>query len=171
MAEEPKEVKNDQEQEVKNNHEKTAPLTSTVPDVEPVPRLPVDDERVRPQTVPLSAPWRLLLQIGEENPTTVGIEVRDRILLGRGDPLASFYPDLDLTPYGGQTGGVSRHHATIMQDDESKALYLEDLNSTNGTRINGFALEPKRRYRLRDGDELEFGRLRVVVRFVRTPYK
>lgn len=163
MADEPKDEKNDQE--------KTAPLTSALPDVEPVPRLPSDDERLRPQTVPLAAPWRLLLQIGGENQTTVGIEVRDRITMGRGDPLASFYPDLDLTPYGGQTGGVSRHHATITQDDENKALYLEDLNSTNGTRINGFALEPRRRYRLRDGDELEFGRLKVVVRFVRTPYK
>jgi len=59
----------------------------------------------------------------------------------------------------------------IIQDDASKALYIEDLNSTNGTRINGFSLEPKRRYRLRDGDEVEIGRVKIVLRFVRSPYK
>jgi pSer/pThr/pTyr-binding forkhead associated (FHA) protein len=113
----------------------------------------------------------LLMQIGGENQTTVGIEVKGRIVLGRGDPVANYYPDLDLSPYGGQEGGVSRRHAAIVQDDENKALYLEDLGSTNGTRINGFSLEPRRRYRLRDGDELEFGRVQMILRFVRSPYQ
>lgn len=125
-----------------------------------------------PVPVPrLSTPWRLLMQIGGENQTTVGLEVRDKIVIGRSDPVASFYPDLDLSPYGGQKKGVSRRHATIIQDDEQKALFLEDLNSTNGTRINGFSLEPRRRYRLRDGDELEFGKVQMVLRFVRSPYQ
>jgi pSer/pThr/pTyr-binding forkhead associated (FHA) protein len=135
------------------------------------PLMPDGEQGTRVQTARLAAPWRLLLQIGGENQTTVGIEVRDRVTLGRGDPVASFYPDLDLSPYGGQEGGVSRRHAAIIQDEENKALYLEDLNSTNGTRINGFSLEPRRRYRLRDGDELEFGRVRMILRFVRSPYK
>jgi hypothetical protein len=135
-------------------------------------RLPMPEERTsRPQTGRLTAPWRLLLQIGGQNQTTVGIEVKDRIVLGRSDPVGNFYPDLDLSPYGGQEGGVSRRHAVIVQDDDNQAIYLEDLNSTNGTRINGFSLEPHRRYRLRDGDELEFGRVRVTLRFVRSPYQ
>jgi hypothetical protein len=113
----------------------------------------------------------LLLQIGGENQTTVGLEVRERVLLGRADPISNFYPGLDLTPYGGQDGGVSRRHAAIIQDGDSQALYLEDLNSTNGTHINGFSLEPRRRYRLRDGDEIELGRVHMVLRFVRSPYK
>lgn len=124
----------------------------------------------RPQTGRLTAPWRLLMQIGGQNQTTVGIEVKDRIILGRSDPVGNFYPDLDLTPYGGQEGGVSRRHAVIIQDHENQTLYLEDLNSTNGTRINGFTLESRRRYRLRDGDEIEIGRLQIVLRFVRSPY-
>lgn len=119
----------------------------------------------------LSTPWRLLMQIGGQTQTTVGLEVRDKIIIGRSDPVANFYPDLDLSPYGGQERGVSRRHATIIQDDEHKALFLEDLNSTNGTRINGFSLEPRRRYRLRDGDELEFGQVQMVLRFVRSPYQ
>lgn len=124
-------------------------------------------EREKPQTSVLAPPWRLLMQIGGENQTTVGMEVSDRITIGRADPPAEFYPDLDLTPYRGQEHGVSRRHAAITLGEE--ALYIEDLNSTNGTRINGFELEAGQTYRLRDGDELELGRVRIVVRFVRSP--
>jgi pSer/pThr/pTyr-binding forkhead associated (FHA) protein len=147
------------------------PKTSLLDDRVVRPVMPVEEEKTRAQSLRLAAPWRLLLQIGGQNQTTVGIEVKDRIILGRGDPVSSFYPDLDLSPYGGQEGGVSRRHAAIIQDDDNKALYIEDLNSTNGTRINGFSLEPRRRYRLRDGDELEFGQVQMVLRFVRSPYK
>jgi hypothetical protein len=146
---------------------KTLPLSEVLQR----PRMPLEERAPRPQTARLAPPWRLLLQIGGQNQTTVGIEVKERIVLGRSDPVANFYPDLDLSPYGGQEGGVSRRHATIIQDDGTKALYIEDMNSTNGTRINGFSLEPRRRYRLRDSDELEFGGVRMVLRFVRSPYK
>ncbi len=134
-------------------------------------RPPAPAEQPRPpQTAHLAGSWRLLLQIGSQNQTTVGVEVRDKIVIGRGDPVANFYPDLDLTPYGGQEGGVSRRHAAVIRDDETQALYLEDLGSTNGTRINGFLLEPRRRYRLCDGDEIELGRVRVTLRFARSPF-
>jgi pSer/pThr/pTyr-binding forkhead associated (FHA) protein len=154
-----------------NGNESVKRETSLLDDQLPRPVMPEGDPGSRIQTARLAAPWRLLLQIGGENQTTVGIEVRDRIVLGRGDPVASFYPDLDLSPYGGQEGGVSRRHAAIIQDEENKALYVEDLDSTNGTRINGFSLEPRRRYRLRDGDELELGHVHMILRFVRSPYK
>lgn len=151
--------------------ERNPAQTSMLPDLPLRPFMPPDDRRTRPQTGRLASSWRLLLQIGDQNQTTVGLEVRERVLLGRSDPISNFYPGLDLTPYGGQDGGVSRRHAAIVQDGNSQALYLEDMNSTNGTRINGFSLEPRRRYRLRDGDEIELGRVRMVLRFVRSPYK
>ncbi len=121
-----------------------------------------------PKTGILAPPWRLLLHLGGDHHTTIGLEVRQHVVIGRRDPLAGFTPDLDLTPYGGKEHGVSRRHAVIVQDEA--ALYVKDLNTTNGTRINGFQLEPERLYRLRDGDELELGRLRMIVRFVRAPY-
>ncbi len=120
-----------------------------------------------PKTGLLALPWRLLLHLGGDRQTTVGLEVRDHVVIGRRDPLAGFFPDLDLTAYGGKEYGVSRRHAVITQDET--ALYIKDLSTTNGTRLNGFQLEPERLYRLRDGDELELGRLRMVVRFVRAP--
>jgi pSer/pThr/pTyr-binding forkhead associated (FHA) protein len=125
-------------------------------------------ERDVPRTGLLSPPWRLLMQIGGDRQTTVGMEIADSIVIGRSDPQIDFHPELDLTPYGGQESGVSRRHVMITKG--GKALYIKDLGSTNGTRINGFQLEADQLYRLRDGDELELGRVHITVRFVRSPY-
>jgi len=146
--------------------------TSLLGDTRSSQAMPADEKgRRRQQSARLAPPWRLLFQIGRDTQTSIGIEVKDRIIIGRADPVAGFYPDLDLSPYGGQEAGVSRRHAVIVQDQSTKALYLEDLNSTNGTWINGFSLEPRRRYRLRDGDEVELGRVQILLRFVRSPYR
>jgi pSer/pThr/pTyr-binding forkhead associated (FHA) protein len=45
-------------------------------------------------------------------------------------------------------------------------LFIRDLGSTNGTRLNGALLSPEQPVRLRDGDELELGQFRTVVRFI-----
>lgn len=145
-------------------YEPTKPNTDVLH--QPTPSQPMPDRGPRPQTG-LLTPWRMLLQIGSENTTTVGLQVTERILVGRGDDTTDHMPDLDLASYGGLQNGVSRAHAVITQQEGT--LFIEDLGSTNGTRINGFQLVPKQSYRLRDGDELEFGRIRVVVRFVRSP--
>lgn len=70
--------------------------------------------------------------------------------------------DVDFSPYGADTQGMSRQHAAFVYENE--ILYIQDLGSTNGTRINGFTIQPNRNYRLRNGDELEFGSFRVMVR-------
>lgn len=131
---------------------------------------PPAEHRSSAKTGRLPAPWRLLVQIGESNQTTVGLEVKGEVILGRADPMANQRPDLDLTPYGGQETGVSRRHIAISRDDEKRVLFVEDLNSTNGTRLNGFWLDAGRRYRLRDGDRLELGDLTITLRFARSPY-
>lgn len=130
----------------------------------PQPGTPMPDRGPRPQDGG-TPPWRLLLQMENESRSTVGVPISHRINVGRADSKGN-EPDLDLTPYGAVQNGVSRLHATIIYEDET--LYIEDLGSTNGTRINGYQLTPNRRYRLRDGDELEFGRVRATLRLVRS---
>ena len=69
-----------------------------------------------------------------------GLEVpidRDRFVIGRGI-------DADLA--------VER---------EGSGFTLQDLGSTNGTRVNG---RRETRARLRDGDEIELGRLQLRLR-------
>lgn len=84
-------------------------------------------------------------------------------MLGRATDKGDSDIDFDLTPHGAYHFGVSRRHATISLIDGF--LYIEDLGSTNGTRINGFQLTPHQQYRLRDGDEVEFARMRVLIEF------
>ena len=49
---------------------------------------------------------------------------------------------------------VSRFHAKFIMQGEQ--VYLTDLNSTNGTRINGRALNVRDRELLTDGDRILF---------------
>lgn len=112
----------------------------------------------------LSEDWHVVMSIDEQKHQKV-VELQDRIIVGRSvenesDPDGV---DLDLGPYGAYQYGVSRHHAVISL--RKGYLYLEDLGSTNGTRINGFQLTAHQKYRLRDSDEIEFSRLRTTIRF------
>jgi len=65
---------------------------------------------------------------------------------------------------------VSGHHTLIIVGDGSRALLLQDLNSTNGTRING---QDVRNAPLKHGDAIHIGRcvLRVHDDTVHTPTK
>src|SRR5206468_327484 len=48
---------------------------------------------------------------------------------------------------------VSKRHCRILLGP--KAAAVEDLGSVNGTSVNGEAVEPGKRVRLKDGDELD----------------
>ena len=75
--------------------------------------------------------------------------------IGRSDVASSHYPNIDLAPVGGFEKGVSRSHAVLHRSDN--ALALVDMNSANGTQVNGQRLTPNQPRILRDGDELRFG--------------
>src|ERR1700692_2627708 len=59
---------------------------------------------------------------------------KDTIVIGREDAVSNIFPDVDLTPHGGEEGGVSRLHARIFV--ENGQYMLEDENSTNFTFLN-----------------------------------
>lgn len=109
----------------------------------------------------------LVLQIGAAaRARTLVIPLQERLVLGRGGAEEDTAPYLDLSSYDAGAQGVSRHHAAFHYQDG--VLSVEDLRSTNGTRINGFTLIVGRSYRLRNGDELEFGSFRVCVRLIQS---
>ncbi len=83
------------------------------------------------------------------------------IYLGRCDERRSIYPDIDLTQDDGALYGVSRQHACIYQGDDG--AYIEDINSTNGTFINGQRLAPMQMHPLHNGDRLKLGQLEMQV--------
>ena len=58
---------------------------------------------------------------------------------------------------------TSREHAIVLYDPETGSYSIEDLQSTNGTRVNG---KRTRAAELADGDLIEIGQTRL--RFLRT---
>lgn len=59
-------------------------------------------------------------------------------------------------------GSVSRMHAKIDRDDTG-AYTIEDLNSTNGTFLNGEGIAPYCQEVLADGDRIELGRAKFRI--------
>jgi FHA domain-containing protein/double zinc ribbon protein len=86
---------------------------------------------------------------------------KDNIIIGREDAVSNIFPDVDLTPHGGEEGGVSRLHARIFV--ENGQYMLEDENSTNFTFLNRQKLTGKSPVVLHDNDEIKLGR--VLLRF------
>jgi pSer/pThr/pTyr-binding forkhead associated (FHA) protein len=72
-------------------------------------------------------------------------------------------PEVDLNPYGGREKGVSRRHALLRVD--GRQLLLMDLNSANGTKLNGESLRAQEPVRLLDGDEIRMGKLVMHIYF------
>lgn len=57
---------------------------------------------------------------------------------------------------------VSRIHARITSVEGD--IYLEDLNSTNGTFQNGLRMQPYEKKKLEEGDEVRFGKVVFIFR-------
>ena len=87
--------------------------------------------------------------------------VRSPMLLGRASQAEGYLPDFDMTFYDEDAGYVSRRHAQI--DRGPDGYFVTDLDSYNGTTVNGQLLLPKRPYPLRNGDRIQVGL--VVIQF------
>jgi pSer/pThr/pTyr-binding forkhead associated (FHA) protein len=112
-------------------------------------------------------PWRLIFHVSGEPATSFGFEIVHEITIGRADDEDNFMPDLDLIPYGAIEKGVSRQHAKMYS--QNKNLYIIDLDSRNGTRVNGHLVESDKPENLHEGDQIEFGSLRVTLNIIRYP--
>jgi pSer/pThr/pTyr-binding forkhead associated (FHA) protein len=85
------------------------------------------------------------------------------ISIGRRSRPADPEVTVDLQEHGGLEGGVSRYHAMIVT--VKGLLYLRDLNSVNGTFLNGHRLMPIASYPVKDGDVITLGELSLKVEY------
>lgn len=92
---------------------------------------------------------------------TVVLSADREVLVGRLDAAHGIFPELDTTSDGGLEEGVSRRHARIYAREGT--CFVEDLDSTNGTFLNGERITPYLPYAFHDGDVLTFGTLEVKV--------
>jgi len=85
---------------------------------------------------------------------------KDEFIIGRKSKKQSIVPDVDLTPCGAHTLGVSRLHAVIKVNDGE--ISIADLDSTNGTWVNNIKLEPHQDHSLNHGDRILLGRCEIL---------
>lgn len=104
----------------------------------------------------LGGPRLVVSASGAEIP----LPAKSEIIVGREDPVSGIYPDVDLTPHGGEEGGVSRRHARIVVDGGN--YFVVDLDSTNFTFVNKQKLTPGTQQQVQPGEEIRFGRVAVV---------
>lgn len=82
------------------------------------------------------------------------------IVIGREDPVSGVFPDIDLDPHGGHEAGVGRRHAQL--SIQGGQLFLEDLDSVNGTAVNRQRIPPHKPHPLNSGDEIRFGKMALI---------
>ena len=82
------------------------------------------------------------------------------ILIGRDDPVSGIFPDINLEPYGAHEAGVGRRHVKLSLLDGG--IFIEDLESVNGTFLNREKLYPKKAQPINNGDELRLGKLVLI---------
>jgi serine/threonine-protein kinase len=101
--------------------------------------------------IPQKQGYLIIISTGESIPL-----IWDRVLVGRQDVKVGNFPEVKLSDMK-----VGRRQAYI--HNRQGRFTVEDLNSTNKTRLNGVTLTPNQEYPLKDGDLLRFGS--VDVRF------
>jgi serine/threonine-protein kinase len=80
---------------------------------------------------------------------------KDSSLVGRSDPHANIFPEIDLSRFDPQTK-ISRRHARIFRKGD--IFLVEDLGSVNGTVVNDtLRLAPHQPRALESGDKLRLG--------------
>jgi len=87
-----------------------------------------------------------------------------KITLGRKSPDQAISPDIDLSAYNAYEKGVSRLHAKLTREDNTFGTYhVLDLNSSNGTRVNGTRIPINSAVPIHNNDILTLGRLKIQV--------
>jgi pSer/pThr/pTyr-binding forkhead associated (FHA) protein len=102
----------------------------------------------------------------------VGLEQEPIVLKANGHKSVSFgrkpgteslgsETHIDLTRYDAINCGVSRVHMYLHWRDDQ--FYIEDVDSRNGTYVNGSVLSPFQMMPVQNGDEIRLGHLRMYV--------
>lgn len=108
-----------------------------------------------------SATPRMLTLVVVGSGRRISIDASDDLLVGRKDNVRGIYPDIDLGLDDGYDAGVSRRHAIIAPVRDG--WNVEDLDSANGTFVNGKRLAQNIPTLARIGDEIRFGTLQLRI--------
>ena len=114
--------------------------------------------------VDVTSPLSLKLTIPDSG-RDVEVPLTKEVTIGRLDPTSASFPDVDLTRDDALDKGISRRHAKITR--RGREVFIEDLGSMNGTFVNRKKLTPYLPEALRNGDQLQLGKLMLRVSFTK----
>jgi len=93
---------------------------------------------------------------------------RGEYIIGSVDSSGRMVPDINLTPFGGTAGGISRRHASLRYSNGT--WQIVDLESTNGTFVNNHPIPPNTPFVLQDKTTIRIGKtepaIQVYFRFI-----
>jgi hypothetical protein len=144
-----------------------------------LPQLPTSPYGIREQSfhyieLPLDcarqtdSAWLIELQGLSQQMPSMSLQIRGDVVLGITRP-GTEPPDLDLSAHGAEEKGVSRRHALLRPGPNR--LYLIDLQSTNGTRVNAMPVTSGVARELHSLDTVTLGTMSFVVKVLAAPDK
>lgn len=86
---------------------------------------------------------------------------RDNYTMGRAIEGQAIMPEVDLSRFDAYDAGISRMHAELRVEHDG--FYVVDLESANGTIVNGQRIPPQEPEPVQHGDIIQLGRLRLQV--------
>ncbi len=138
-----------------DRHITRKPVTSVLP-----PEQASVEPRIRDKHVGVLDRPNIALYVGD-NETPNIVPLTHDLVLGRAGSTDMEPGSVDLSPYGAIDSGVSRRHAMLRRLGPD--IVLLDLESTNGTWLNGVQLKAHQPVTIRSGDRLLLGRLMIQV--------
>jgi CheY-like chemotaxis protein len=113
-----------------------------------------------------NGPWVIEFSSPQIRPA-IRVRMNGPIIVGRtvgGDPKQ---PDVDLGSFKAEEYGVSRLHYSVEMGEDG--LTLVDLNSGNGTFLNGNRLKPEQRYHIGFTEQITAGLMKMDFNVVLAP--
>ena len=123
-------------------------------------------ERKSAVALEIGIPRKLAL-VHEKMGASIIFPLVKSIIIGRPFPEQEVGAILDLGIFGAEDLGVSRNHIRLWPENEG--VFIEDLGSLNGTRVNGVMLPAHTPQRIYHADQIKLGGLELKVEFVLDP--
>lgn len=140
-----------------SGNSKTQTLQKTPADllIPEMPKNQFDEEK----TFPVKDVVITLLLV--ENGQVLHLAGRSEYTIGRTSEGQPILPDIDLSPYGAFSQGVSRLHLSIKI--QKSGVFVTDLGSSNGTRVNSQKIVPNVDYPINHGDTIVLGKIKLQI--------
>lgn len=109
----------------------------------------------------------VVLFVASHSDSPIPLIVTQPVSFGRANSTGSLKTHVDLTRFDAVNYGVSRLHMILHHKDDQ--FFVEDMDTINGTYVNGDSTKPRELVPVKNGDEIRLGQLRMYIYFLSDP--